>query len=65
MAARLTTAIDRITNRLINVSLRQDPDVWRHAKRIAVLNLAFAVWVVLYAAICAALGAWQCGFLTL
>lgn len=65
MAGTLTTAIDRLTNRLISVSLRQDADVWRHAKRIAVLNLAFALWVGLYAGICAVLGAWPCGLLTL
>lgn len=65
MAATLTTAIDRLTHRLISASLMQDADVWRHAKRIAVLNLAFTLWVGLYAGVCAALGAWQCGLLTL
>jgi hypothetical protein len=41
MSPKLTIFIDAVSDRFIAESLRQDPDVLRHAKRAAVYGISF------------------------
>ena len=59
------SAIDGQLDRFVARSLRQDPDVWRQAKRVAAFDLAFLFWVGLFAGVCWALGSAWCGLITL
>ena len=57
--------VDSLSNRVVPPVLRCDPEIFRHAKRVAVLDVAFLFWTVLFAAIYLALGSTRCGLLTL
>jgi diguanylate cyclase (GGDEF)-like protein len=47
-------------NALIPDALRQDPDVFRQANRLAAFDLAMFIWVAVFTAVYAALGAYLC-----
>ncbi len=60
-----TSALNVYSDRLIAAPLRADAEVYRHAKRVVLFDLAYLVWVCAFAAFLAALGSPRCGLITL
>ena len=61
----LSRALDRVSDRFVPHVLRQDPETCRQAKRVAMLDVAFLFWTVVYAAVFTALGSPRCGWMVL
>jgi hypothetical protein len=60
VGAKLSLMIDSLSDRFIPDSLRQDADVLRHAKRVAIYDLSFIGWSVFFSVIYAAMGCPTC-----
>jgi hypothetical protein len=61
----LAGRIDALLDRVVHQRLGSDADVLRQAKRVAAFDFAFLFWVLVFAALYAALGAPLCGLVTL
>jgi hypothetical protein len=65
MTFNLAAIVDSLSDRVVPPVLRRDLDVFRLAKRVAVFDVAFIFWTVLFAAVYVGLGSTRCGLLTL
>ena len=65
MVRGMLASADAAFERCINVRFRADADLWRQAKRVSVLNVAFSAWVLVYAVVVVALGGAPLGLFVL